>query len=225
MRRFSIFTLIFLLLPHGNANAGAWVKAPKNGEIIVSNYNPQTESELKTELDFYGEYGLNDNNSAIISGAYSKYGNSNYGYVSNIGIKHLFYSKDNLVLSTQLSALFNQIDIYHNPQTKYELRFLAGKNFGNGFWINSEIGFRTPNNNEKIAYELAIGKNMPNGGNIILKYLRDDFAISQSVEKVQFSIVRPLKNNWFFEVGLRHDFGGYDLKENNGLMTGIWFRF
>ncbi len=222
-RNLWIFASIFVALPNF-AFGGAWGIGEKKGIIIAASHIPQSDTILKTETDLYGEYGFDAKDSIVLSISHSNYGEGNYGAFGTIGFKRVLFEHD-IVLSGQLSAIANKIDRYHESENLYEMRFMVGRNFGNDWWANAEIGFRAPNDDQKMSYELAMGKNFENGDSVIAKFLHDDFTYFESIDKIQVSLIRPLSKNWSYETGIRHDFGGYDGKENTGVLLGLWYRF
>lgn len=219
-------TLILVICPLFSemAFAGAWVAGEKKGELIFSQYIPQTEAALESETDFFAEYGLSNRNSLVLSGSILNYGEGNNGSSISLGFKRQLLS-NNLKLSLQAGILSSKIDKYHDDEKKYELRIMAGQSFSRNWWYNIEYALRSPKDNETSAFEFGIGRNFSNGGFLIAKYLIDDFALSKRIEKAQISYVMPINKKWLAEIGFRKDFGGYDDKENSGIMAGIWYRF
>lgn len=220
----SIFAILALwALPVG-AIAGAWPIGEGKAQIIVSNYIPSADTALRDEIDIYSEYGVLENSSFVFSGALSDYGGGNEGKYYSIGVKRQVFDGKTKI-SAQLSKISNIPDKYHTSQSSYELRIMAGQNFGGGWWANGEIGINSEKDGANTNYELAFGRNLTGNSKIIAKYLSNDFIYSERVEKMQISIIRPLTKHLSWEVGVRKDFGGYDGKKNSGMFAGIWCSF
>jgi hypothetical protein len=205
------------------AFAGAWV-APEGGQEIWTTVAGQQDDGTFYESSAFWERGLGANSSIVATPWFKQNYDIDHSWSAEatLGVKHAIFRSDTAIMAVQAGALW----ISHPTELSCgeggaELRWLAGRSFSHGGFLNLEVATRALDGGcEGERLDLSAGfrpqENWLTMGQVFLDAPRGDEAILRA----QLTLVRFGDNGRGMQVGLRTRIDGGP--QEAALVVGLW---
>lgn len=209
-----------------NVSAGAWPKYRGQRDLIISGFIlEKSETTDRGAIELYSESGLGRGLSFVTEGNLQLEAERELSTLSAYSFKYSAKFLDNWAAGAMLGV---DLKISDAETEAIEIgptaRFMFGRGFSNGVWINSEIGARDRDDEVSYFGELSLGKRFRNNDLAILKYMTEGGYLSNFGSNFQISYAKSIRKNWKLDFGYRQAVGNNSRTQNSGFVIGVWWQ-